>query len=172
MTNTCPLVFEISLFLEMINPEARVWIYQSNNTLNPSQLVEIEAILSDFVNSWTAHNQELKASFEIKYDRFIVLMIDESQAGASGCSIDKSVHLMKDLEQKFQINLLDRFNIAYKDGDVVKSVDRNGFEELIKKGLVNSDTQVFNNMVSTYQDYQNKWETTIADSWHSTVFSV
>ncbi len=154
-----------------MNPEARVWIYQSNNVLDQSQLAEISIILKDFTSSWTAHNQELKASFDIKYDRFIILIVDESQAGASGCSIDKSVHLMKDLEQKFQINLLDRFNIAYKDGEKVKSVDRSGFEELIKNGAVNADTPVFNNMVTNYQDYQNKWETTIANSWHSNVFS-
>ena len=156
----------------MINPEARVWIYQSNTVLNDAQLAEITAILQQFTNSWTAHNQELKAYFEIKYNRFIVLIVDETQAGASGCSIDKSVHLMQELEKKFQINLLDRFNIAYKENGLVKSVDRSGFEELIKTGAVTSATQVFNNMVNNYQDYQNKWETTVADSWHSQVFSL
>jgi hypothetical protein len=156
----------------MINPEARVWIYQANQQLSQTQLNEISAILEDFTTSWTAHNQALKANFEIKYDRFIVLIVDETQAGASGCSIDKSVHLIQELEKKFQINLLDRFNIAYKDGSVVKSVDRSGFEELMKSGAVTSATPVFNNMVSNYQDYQNKWETTIANSWHSSVFSV
>lgn len=155
----------------MINPEARVWIYQSNTALNEAQLAEITAILKQFTNSWTAHNQVLKAYFEIKYNRFIVLIVDETQAGASGCSIDKSVHLMQELEKKFQINLLDRFNIAYKQGDLVKSVDRNGFEELIKTGAVTSATPVFNNMVNNYQDYQDKWETTVENSWHSQVFS-
>nr|WP_294894966.1 ABC transporter ATPase [uncultured Pedobacter sp.] len=156
----------------MINPEARVWIYQSNRPLNQNQLTEINAILKDFTASWSAHNQALKAGFEIKYDRFIVLIVDETQAGASGCSIDKSVHLMQELEKKFQINLLDRFNIAYKIADKVESVDRSGFEELIKAGTVDASTTVFNNMVNNYQDYQNKWETTIANSWHSSVFAV
>lgn len=155
----------------MINPEARVWIYQSNTPLTEIQLVEIDTILKNFTTSWTAHNQELEATFEIKYARFIVLMVDESKAGASGCSIDKSVHLIKELEQKFQINLLDRFNIAYKDGGDVKSVDRNGFEALIKSGVVTADTIVFNNMVGNYHEYQNNWETTIAKSWHNNVFS-
>jgi len=156
----------------MINPEARVWIYQANRPLDKAQLSEISAILEDFTTSWTAHNQALKAFFEIKYDRFIVLIVDETQAGASGCSIDKSVHLIQELEKKFNINLLDRFNIAYKAGDLVESVDRSGFEGLIKSGVVNASTPVFNNMVSNYRDYQNKWETTVANSWHSSVFSV
>lgn len=156
----------------MINPQARVWIYQSNQSLSHTQLAEIGTILADFTTSWSAHNQALKASFELKYDRFIVLIVDETQAGASGCSIDKSVHLIKEIEQKFGINLLDRFNIAYKEADVVKSVGRNGFEELIKVGLVNEKTPVFNNMVTNYKDYQDKWETTIANSWHTNIFSL
>lgn len=155
----------------MINPEARVWIYQSNQPFTQTQELEINAILKDFTASWSAHNQALKASFEIRYSRFIVLIVDETQAGASGCSIDKSVHLIKDLESKFGVDLMDRFNIAYKDGETVKSVDRTDFEDLIKAGQVNPTTKVFNNMVVTYQDYQNKWETIAADSWHNRVFS-
>lgn len=155
----------------MINPESRVWIYQSNQLLSQEQSAEISAILKEFTSSWSAHNQALKAGYELKYDRFIVLIVDETQAGASGCSIDKSVHLMQQLEQKFQINLLDRFNIAYKVGDRVESVDRAGFEQLITEGAIDKSTIVFNNMVNNYQDYQNKWETTIANSWHSQVFS-
>ncbi|HET8827710.1 MAG TPA: ABC transporter ATPase [Pelobium sp.] len=135
------------------------------------QLSEINTILEDFTTSWSAHNQALKATFEIRYNRFIVLIVDETQAGASGCSIDKSVHLMQELEKKFQINLLDRFNIAYKVGDVVESVDRSEFEKLIETGAVNPSTPVFNNMVSNYQDYKSKWETTIANSWHRSVFA-
>lgn len=156
----------------MINPQSRVWIYQSNQPLNQTQLTEISAILLDFTTSWSAHNQALKASFEIKYDRFLVLIVDETQAGASGCSIDKSVHLMQDLEKKFGVNLLDRFNIAYKVGDVVESVDRAEFEKLINLGKINASTPVFNNMVNNYQDYQDKWETTIANSWHNNIFSL
>ncbi len=155
----------------MINPESRVWVYQSNQALDQAQVAEINTVLEGFTTSWSAHNQALKASFEIKYNRFIVLIVDETQAGASGCSIDKSVHLMQDLEKKFNIDLLDRFNIAYKVGDSVKSVDRSEFEELIKSGTVDATTPVFNNMVSNYKDYQNNWETTMANSWHNNVFS-
>lgn len=156
----------------MINPQSRVWIYQANQELNNDVLQEISAILNQFTTSWTAHNQALKAFFEIKYKRFIVLVVDETQAGASGCSIDKSVHLMKELEQKYNISLLDRFNIAYREGDTVKSTDRAGFEKLLEQGVVNASTIVFNNMVSTYQDYQSNWETPAAKSWHNNVFAL
>ena len=156
----------------MINQQSRVWIYQSNQVFTPAQVEEIRATLQTFTNDWTAHNQQLKATFEIKYHQFIVLMVDETQAGASGCSIDKSVRLMKELEQKYKVNLFDRFNIAYKAQDEILSVSREAFKELILNGVVNKETIVFNNLVLDYHQYQNNWEVAIKDSWHAKVFQL
>ena len=155
-----------------MNEQAKIWIYQANKTFSNDQISQLRSMLFDFTNGWTAHNQQLQADFEIKYNRFIILTVDESQAGASGCSIDKSVHLMKQIEQKFNIDLFDRFNIAWKDGEIVKSASREEFEELIKEGVINSETIVFNNLVPTYSAYLNNWEIPFKNSWHSKVFKL
>ena len=155
-----------------MNEQAKIWIYQASKTFSNEQISQLQQILLDFTNGWTAHNQQLQASFEIKYNRFIILTVDESQAGASGCSIDKSVHLMKQIEQKFNIDLFDRFNIAWKEGDSVKSASREEFEELIKEGIINPETIVFNNLVPTYSAYLNNWEIPFKNSWHSKVFKL
>jgi len=149
---------------------SKVWIYQSTRELTADELARITVILNNFTTGWTAHNNQLKAKAEIRYNRFIVLVVDETQAGASGCSIDKSVNLMKALEQEFNITLFDRFNIAYRDGDTIKSVGRFEFEDLIKQGGVNADTIVFNNLVPTLGDLNTKWEVPLKNSWHQQVF--
>ncbi len=154
----------------MMNQQARVWIYQSDRTFNTDELADLKVILSAFTQSWTAHNQQLQAAFEWRYDRFIVLIVDETQAGASGCSIDKSVHLMKEVEQRFHVNLFDRFHIAWKEGEVVESASREVFEQKIKEGMINAQTVVFNNLVPDYAAYQVNWEIPFKDSWHSKVF--
>lgn len=155
-----------------MNQHARVWIYQSNRSFNSTELEELQAILTEFTKNWTAHNQELKASFEIKYKRFIVLIVDESQAGASGCSIDKSVHLMKQIEQRFEVDLFDRFHTAYKQNDEVKSASRENFEQLIKEGVIGSETIVYNNLVPNYGEYLNNWEIPFKNSWHAKFFKL
>lgn len=155
-----------------MNHHARVWIYQSNRSFNSTELTELQAILTEFTKNWTAHNQELKASFEIKYGRFIVLIVDESHAGASGCSIDKSVHLMKQIEQRFEVDLFDRFHTAWKQNDEVKSAPRENFEQLIKEGVIGSETIVYNNLVPNYGEYLNNWEIPFKNSWHAKVFKV
>ena len=101
--------------------QSRVWIYQSDKELSDEQADQLLQQCNDFASEWTAHNHQLKAKAEIRYNRFLILIVDESQAGASGCSIDKSVNFMKRLEQQFGINLFDRFNFAYRDGEKVLS---------------------------------------------------
>src|SRR6202012_214935 len=105
--------------------QSRVWIYQSDKELYDEQAKQLLNQLNDFTAEWTAHNHQLKAKAEVRYNRFLILIVDERQAGASGCVIDKSVNFMKRLEQQFGINLFDRFNLAYRDGEKVLSTPRN-----------------------------------------------
>lgn len=149
---------------------SRVWIYQADRKLNDTETLQLQQQLNSFTQSWTAHNNALKAGAEIRYNRFIVLMVDESQAGASGCSIDKSVNFMKQVEQHYNINLFDRFNLAYRDGEEVLSAPRAQFEALIKEGTINQDTIVFNNLIQTLAELETKWEVPFKNSWHPQLF--
>jgi hypothetical protein len=149
---------------------SRVWVYQSDRKLTDAEALQAQVYLDNFTKSWTAHNNQLKAKAEIRYNRFFVLIVDESQAGASGCSIDKSVNFMKQLEQEFGINLFDRFNLAYRDGEEVLSVPRQQFETLLKEGKITTETIVFNNLAQNVTELQTKWEVPFKDSWHIQLF--
>jgi hypothetical protein len=150
---------------------SRVWVYQSDKQLNDADVIKLQIMLDNFTTGWTAHNNQLKAKAEIRYNRFIILIVDESQAGASGCSIDKSVRFMKDVEQQFGINLFDRFNLAYRNGEEILSVPRHTFEGLISNKAIGTDTIVFNNTVQNLNELETKWEVPFKDSWHVQLFS-
>lgn len=152
------------------SPSSKVWIYQSNRELTETERAKAQQLLNNFANGWTAHNQQLKAAAKILYKRFILLIVDETQAGASGCSIDKSVHFMKSLEDEFGIDLFDRFNTAYVEDNQILTANREGFENLLKQGKVNQETIVFNNLVANFQDFQTKWQVPLKNSWHARVF--
>jgi len=149
---------------------SRVWIYQSDKQLSDTEVNTLQQQLDSFTIGWTAHNNQLKAKAEIRYNRFIILIVDESQAGASGCSIDKSVNFMKQIEQQFGINLFDRFNLAYRSNEQILSVPRHTFEELLVNKTINTDTIVFNNMVQNLTELETKWEVPFKDSWHIQLF--
>ena len=150
--------------------QSRVWIYQSGRELYEDEVKQLHEILNKFAAEWTAHNHQLKSKAEIRYNRFLILIVDESQAGASGCSIDKSVNFIKRLEQEFGINLLDRFNLAFREGEKVLSAPRDEFEDLLRSGKINSNTIVYNNLVQNLEQLETKWEVPFKDSWHNQLF--
>ncbi|WP_406825775.1 ABC transporter ATPase [Pedobacter sp. KACC 23697] len=153
------------------SPQSRVWIYQSDRKFTSTEETEILNMLAAFTNQWKAHGNELLAKAEIRYGFFIILTVDESQAGVTGCSIDSSVRLIKEIEQKYHIDLFNRFNIAYKvNGEVVVN-NKEDFETLVIIKQVTPETIVFNNMVQNLDELETKWEVPFKNSWHSTVFA-
>ncbi len=152
--------------MEQLSPNSRVWIYQSKTEIPATHIPVIESHLKTFVQKWTSHNKALKAHAELRNGRFIILMVDESQAGASGCSIDSSVHFLQVLEREYELDLFDRMTFTYEQDGEVYAAERNEFAQLYEKGLINDDTLVFDNLVTTKADLETKWKVRLSDSWH------
>lgn len=146
---------------------ARIWIYQCNRSFSDGELDEVKTALTTFLEQWTAHGSDLKAGFEIPYNRFIVIGLDQSLSSASGCSIDASVHFIQNLEQKYNIDLLDKMNVSYKTGAFVAYKPLMDFKKMAKEKAVSAKTVVFNNLVATKQEYEENWEVPAAESWHA-----
>lgn len=155
-----------------ISENSRVWIYQANRILTQEEEIAILQMLNNFTAEWLAHGHALAAIGEVLHHQFIILSVDEQVAGATGCSIDKSVNLMKEIEQKFKLNLFDRFRIAFRQDEEVINCSREEFETLIKSGRVNKNTLVFNNLINNRNELETTWEIPLKDSWHAQVFSV
>jgi hypothetical protein len=146
---------------------SRVWIYQCNRELSSDETKSIKQRTDQFIYDWASHGTALSAQIEIFYNVFLVVFVDEEIASASGCSIDKSFQLVKDLETEFDISLLDRMVIAYRKDQKINLCRIDEFEGLIKKGVITEDTIVFNNLVDRKVDFDSKWEVLIKDSWHN-----
>lgn len=149
----------------------KIWIYQADRFFTAPEKEQALQILEEFVEDWTAHGNRLAGTAEIKHNLFIILQVDESVAQVTGCSIDKSVHLLKRIEHELNINLFDRMLMAYRDKDSrIQLVSRDVFQALVKEGVVTDETIVFNNIVNTGEDYPDKWELPFSQSWHAQVF--
>ena len=146
---------------------ARIWIYQANRTFSELELDEIRSETDDFIKEWTAHGSDLKAGYEIRYNRFIILGLDQSQTAASGCSIDASVHFIQHLEKKYDVILLDKMNVSYKQGEFIAYKPLSDFKKMAKQKAVSKNTIVFNNLVNNKQEYEEHWEVPAAESWHA-----
>jgi len=153
------------------SPNTKVWIYQNSNPICEEHINEIKKILTKFTSNWQAHGQTLTAGFEIKYNLFIILWVDEDFVQKSGCSIDSSVKIMKEIELLFGLNLFNRFNMAWLQYGVLYTADKDNFAQLVIDKTINADTIVFNNMVQNAFEYTHNWQIPFSQSWHNQVFS-
>src|SRR5215204_5057755 len=101
-------------------PGSRVWIYQSSRLFSLGEALEIEILLKEFVASWKSHGVPVKGLGYLFFGQFITLMADEKATGVSGCSTDSSVRLIKDIEQRFGVNMFDRTTLAFVVKDKVE----------------------------------------------------
>ena len=146
---------------------SRVWIYQADRTFSSEEIEIISSRAMQFIEQWTRHGDDLKGSFTFKYDQFLVIAVDESFTTVSGCSIDASVRFVQQLEQQFNIDLMNKMNVSFKDGDAINIVKLVDFQQFAKAKKITKDTIVFNNMVQTKGEVATKWEVPANQSWHN-----
>lgn len=152
---------------ENLPDSSRVWIYQANRSFSDQELLEISSQSEDFITQWTVHGTDLQASFEIRYKRFIIFGLDQELNMASGCSIDASVHFIQQLEKQYNVELLDKMNVSYKQGEFIAYKNLIDFRKMAKEKAVSPSTIVFNNLVNTKAEYLTDWEVPASESWHN-----
>ena len=155
---------------ENLPEESKIWIYQSNRKFSDEEIAEIDADLRSFIENWSAHGTGLEASYQIKYNRFIILAVNQEIQSATGCSIDDSVRLIQNIESKYNVDLLDKMNVTFKLGDHVAHKPLSEFKKMAKETAVSENTVVFNNLVNTVGEYSEFWEVPASESWHSRFF--
>ena len=155
---------------ENLPEESKIWIYQSNRKFSDDEMSEIETDLKAFIENWSAHGTDLEASYILKYNRFIVLAVNQEVQQATGCSIDASVAFIQNLEQKYQADLLDKMNVTFKNGEHIAHKSLIDFKRMAKEKAVTENTIVFNNLVNSIEEYNESWEVPASDSWHSRFF--
>ncbi|MFN3916244.1 MAG: ABC transporter ATPase [Flavobacteriales bacterium] len=149
---------------------AKLWVYQSSRSFTPIEKEEISQKGLLFVRDWASHGSKLTAAFEIVYDRFLVLAVDETQMKASGCSIDSSVGFVKEIERTYNVNLFDRLAVAFYKGEEIHVLPLTEFESLIDNRIVSPETIVFNNLVSTVGEFKSHWQVRAKNSWLARYF--
>tara|TARA_B100000575_G_C23127160_1_gene653215 strand:+ start:1692 stop:2177 length:486 start_codon:yes stop_codon:yes gene_type:complete len=146
--------------------DSRVWVYSSNRKFVRKEIISIRNDLEDFLSNWTSHNQNLETAFELRYDRFIIIAVNQEINNASGCSIDNCVRFIKKLENKYEVDLLDKMNIIFKQDKHLYHKKLNEFISMYKNNSVSLNTVVFNNLVYNISEYKFKWEIPAKESWH------
>ncbi|WP_299665894.1 ABC transporter ATPase [uncultured Polaribacter sp.] len=149
-----------------IPEDAKVWIYPSSRKFYPNEIEEIEEKIKTFVENWKSDDEDFKASYQFLHNRFIVFAADDIAKALTHTDIDASVSFILGLQQVYEVELLDKMNVCFKQGKFVQYKDLKDFKKLLKNKALTGKTIIFDNLITTKQDFENFWEIPIEESWY------
>ena len=150
-----------------ISEDAKVWIYPSNRKFYPAEILEIEQKIKTFVENWKKEDENFKVSYQFLYNRFIVLIADDENATVTNTDIDTSVSFILELQETYKVDLLDKMNVCFKQGEFVQYKELKDFKKLVKNRAVTAKTIIFDNLITNNHDFKNFWEIPIEESWYN-----
>lgn len=153
------------------NDNSRVWIYQNSNLFTPEQKIDIDNILNSFLKSWNAHGAPVKGFAKVIFDKFIIIIADETATHVSGCSTDSFERMIKEIQAKYKLDLFNRLSLTFIIDEKLMNINISDLENAISNSLINSNTPFFNNTVLTKKDLINKWIIPAGESWLSKYFA-
>lgn len=150
---------------------SRVWVYFANRPFTEEEKTWMTSRLVTFCNQWNTHGSLMPTSFDIQYDQFILLLVDESKMGASGCSIDSSVRVLREIEQQMNVEILDAGKVAYLQNNKVMVTKLPDLKTAICEGKLTPNSPVFSPRVSNKSELESNWLIPAKDSWLKRYFN-
>ncbi|KOY51674.1 hypothetical protein [Polaribacter dokdonensis] len=150
-----------------ISDDAKVWIYPSSRKFYNTEIEALESSIKSFVKNWQKEDENFKASYQFLYNRFIVLVVEYSETAISNAVIDASVSFILQLQETYKVELLDKMNVCFKQGEFVQYKELKDFKKLLKNKALTGKSIIFDNLVNNNYDFKNFWEMPIEDSWYN-----
>jgi hypothetical protein len=153
---------------EDLPDSSRVWVFGSDRPLDARKSAILLEEVDRFLAGWKAHGAPLTVGRSWKHDRFLTVAVDQSTAGASGCSIDGLFRALKALEPKLGASLVTSGVVFFRgaDGGIMCS-PRDRFAELGSEGKVSASTEVFDPTVTSLREWRARFELKAGESWHA-----
>lgn len=158
--------FEYKYLLDgSFSPDSKVWVYQSSRLFMMSEALEVETRLKEFTDQWKSHGVPVKGAAYLLFGQFIILIADEKATGVSGCSTDSSVRLIKNIEQRFAVNMFDRTTLAFIINEKVQLLPLAQLQYAVDNRFISGNTVYFNNLVQTKEELETNWMIPVKESW-------
>jgi hypothetical protein len=152
-------------------PDSRLWVFAAERRLTGGEQKRLLGAVDEFLDGWKAHGHPLSCARDLRHGQFLFVAVDESAAGASGCSIDAMVRTLTALERELGVELVNHAPVLYRTDDAIRRESRPAFAAKAARGEVTPETIVFDNTLTRVADLQaGRWEVPACESWHARAF--
>ena len=152
---------------DSISEDAKVWIYPSSRKFYDTEIEEIENKIKNFVENWKSEDENFKVSYQFLYKRFVIFFADDELSPVSNVDIDVMVSFILELQSDYEVTLLDKMNVCFKQGEFVQYKELKELKTLLKNKAVTEKTIVFDNLITNKFDFENYWEIPMEESWYN-----
>jgi hypothetical protein len=143
-------------------------VFGASDALDAEHAAVLLRSVDDYLSQWSAHGFPLSCAREWRDGRFLVVGVDQSTAGASGCSIDALFRTLHALERSLGTSMVAGGRVFYRDSaGAVQCVDRATYAARVRDGAVHGETPVFDTTLTSAADYRSHFERAAASSWHA-----
>ncbi len=139
---------------------SRVYYYPCSRKFYPNQVGGLTSKVERFCEDLA----DVEIGYRFVYDRFLIFFVSETTP-LSIEQNDKLVEFVLDLEKEYQVSLLDKVNVCFKQGEFVQRKEISDFKKLIKNRSVSGRTLVFDPMINTKTEFLTNWEVPLSESW-------
>ena len=132
-----------------MHPESRIWFYGLQQPLTDAQAAVLRELMNDFVGQWKAHGAQLAAAYRLIGNQCLILAVDERHQQATGCSIDKSVHLLMEFGQQYGIDFFNRMLVFTADENGIQAYTPTALKAALVGGQITPETPVMHTLAPT-----------------------
>ncbi len=150
---------------KQLSSQAKIWIYTSKSKINEDQKAKITSLSDEFLFNWQSHDKPVAGYIQVIEDYFIMIAADDQGETLCGRAVDANVRLIKQIQEVTGLNLMDRMVVIYKHKGQLFTSDYNSIKKDLKLGKIDTETIVYNPMVSTIKEFNNSFEQRIENSW-------
>jgi hypothetical protein len=155
---------------ESLPDDARVWVFGAANALDDRARERLLSAVDEYLDQWHAHGAPLVCARDWRDDRFLAIGVDQSTAGASGCSIDGLFRTLARLEPELGTTLLGGGRVYYRDADGrVSATTRPAFAQSVREGQAGPETPVFDTSLTSAVAWRHAFERPMRESWHASL---
>jgi hypothetical protein len=148
---------------------SRIWLYQTDRAMTDSEMKEVNAQLTPFIAKWAAHGNKLWADAMVLNPFFVAFVVDNEQTVPSGCSIDSSVHFMRDLGKQVRIDFFNRMKITVMVNEELQQLN---FQDLAKAHQQQEELLLFDPLADSLGTLRHSWPCKVEESSLSSLVSL
>lgn len=151
---------------------SRVWVFSSDRPVTGAPATSLLEGVDAHLRQWNAHGAPLTVGSQWRDDRFLVIAVDQTTAGASGCSIDGLFRVLQSLEKAIGANMVGGGRVFYRDSHgVAQSAARAEIAALATRGEISPDTVIFDTTLTDLGAWRACFERPAKDSWVNALLS-